>query len=167
MNTNIQTQNSPSLQELETLFENCFREYEPEESNQEDGQSLNEWFSIKDMIDYLPYGELWEARDKEGQLIGATFAAKQNPISYPDGKKWELFILAVLPDSRHQGIATKLVHKAESSAKVCGAHSLVINTHYTLTSLHQFYQHLGYTKIGQLDNYYDNGHATFFKKELI
>lgn len=161
---------TPNSSELKNLFERSFAEilhddtgYFTEELNQD---TLSDWFDFDEMIKYMSYGKLIEARDDQDVLVGAGFIAKQNPMSWPDGHKAELFIIGVLPGIQNQGLGSKLLQECEVQAKLLGAESTIINAHSMQPQLHAFYEKNGYKKIGELLNYYANGNATFFSKKI-
>lgn len=161
-------QTNPDLDELKEFFEKVFAEFDPEDVENfkdDDHQSLEEWFDMNSLRNYLVEGALIEAREKQ-TLVGAIFVGKQHLLSWPDGKKAEIFILGVEPTIRGQGLGKKLVSMAEQSAKEFGAQSIIVNTHISLETVQRFYENLGFVRIGLLNNYFDNGDAVFFKKEL-
>jgi ribosomal protein S18 acetylase RimI-like enzyme len=158
---------TPNKNELHDFFEAVFLEIaDGSHFSAEQDQKLDEWFSVDEMLKYLPDGKLIEARLDDGQLVGAIFVGKQNPITWPDGNKMEIFILGVHKDHRGHDIARKLMHLAEEYARELGSKKILVNTHEAMESVHTFYQKIGYTKIGTLENYYDNGSAVFFQKVL-
>ena len=167
---NIQTISSPNNYELHNLFERSFAEilhddtgYFTEELNQD---KLSDWFDFDEMIKYLPYGSLVEARDNKNVLIGAGFIAKQHPISWLDGHKAELFIIGVLPGTQNKGLGSQILQECESQAKLFGAESVLINAHSMQPQLHKFYEKNDYQMIGELDGYYQNGNAKFYLKKI-
>jgi len=167
---NITIVANPDYQELHNLFERSFNEilhddsgYFTPELNQD---KLSDWFDFDEMLKYLPYGKLVEARDDENQLIGAGFIAKQNPMSWPDGHKAELFIIGILPGTQNKGLGSAILGECEKQAKMFGAESVIINAHSMQPQLHKFYEKNGYKKIGELTDYYANGNAIFFLKEF-
>ncbi|MEW5805703.1 MAG: N-acetyltransferase [Patescibacteria group bacterium] len=161
-----QVQNKPNLKELERLFVAAFSQSpDSDKFTPETDQILKEWLDLKELKKYLPYGTLIEARCQK-QLVGAVFIAKQNPITWPDGRKAEGFILAVLPKFRNRGIGKRLIKMQEIEAKKFGAKKIVINTHVLLKANQKLFQRMGYKKIGILKDYYDNGDAVFFSKDL-
>lgn len=168
---NIQRVTNPNQEELRNLFERAFSETLKDETGyfaehpEMSQNSLEEWFDFTAMMHNLDQGSLIEARDNE-KLVGAAFIGKQNQISWPDGHKAELFILGVLPGSEHKGLGSQILQKSEESAQKFGAKSIIINTHSMHPQIHNFYQKNGYKKIGELENYYANGNAVFFLKEL-
>jgi len=168
MNIDIIPQTNPNQSELQTFFEKAFT-YNPPEGTQkllEDNQTLNEWFTLDEMIRYLNYGRLFEARDELQTLVGAIFIAIEHPLTWPDGQKMEIFILAVEEKYRQQGIAKRLIEQAEVFATQNKAKKIIINAHASLSPLHQFYINRGYQKIGTLTDYYANGDALFLQKDL-
>jgi len=163
----ISRQLNPNKKELKQFFESVFTDIQDNDKFSEDqNQSLIEWFSVDEMVTYLPYGGLFEARNESGQLVGAIFIAKQNPISWPDGHKMEIFILGVTENERGKGIASQLIDEAEKYACEFGARKILVNTHIAMDYVHQFYGKLGYRRMGILQNYYNNGDAVFFQKEI-
>ncbi len=166
----INIQNNPDHAEVKDLFERAFNEiledetgYFTPELNQD---TLKSWFDYEEMMNYQKYGCLIEARDDNNILIGAGFIAKQHPISWPDGKKAELFIIGVLPGTQRAGLGSMILQKCEEAARSFGASTVIVNAHSMQPQLHTFYQKNGYTRIGELEGYYENGNATFFTKHL-
>lgn len=157
----------PNRGELHDFFEEVFLEM-ADQSNftPEQDQKLSEWFSVDEMTNYSPYGKLIEARLESGLLVGAIFIGKQNPISWPDGNKMEIFILGVQKKYRLHDIARQLMKLAEDYAQKLGCKKILVNTHEAMKSIHSFYEKIGYQKMGVLTNYYDNGNAVFFQKIL-
>jgi ribosomal protein S18 acetylase RimI-like enzyme len=170
MSYTIQTQQHPEIEELKAFIDTAFsiieeaadKKFEEEDS----GQSVAEWFATEELANYLDKGYLLEARNDLGELVGVAFVGKINPITWPDGRKTELFVLAVSPAYRKHGIGTALLKKAEVYAKEMGSKKLLINVHVFQEKTHTFYEKQGYTLIGTLKDYYDNGDAKFFAKVL-
>lgn len=167
---NIYIQENPNHKEVRELFERAFNEiledetgYFTHELNQ---NTLKAWFDYDEMIKYMKYGKLVEARNEDNMLIGAGFIAKQHPISWPDGKKAELFIIGVLPGTQRSGLGSIILHKCEEVARNFGASTVIVNAHSMQPQLHAFYQKNGYKLIGELSGYYENGNAKFFTKSL-
>lgn len=157
-------QNSPKPEELALFFEEAFTDTVNFTAQQH--QTLSEWFSVEEMIDYMLHGQLIEARLEHGELVGSLFIGKQNPISWTDGKKMEIFILGVAKAYRRTGVSTELINLCEKYAKDQHSKSIIVHTHITMISVHAMYEKLNYERIGVLENFYDNGDAVFFKKEL-
>lgn len=164
------TVTNPNYDELYNLFQRAFSEILTDQTGYFEGDlnqdNLSDWFDFDELIKYLPYGKLIEARNDEGILVGAAFIAKQNPLSWPDGHKAELFIIGVLPGTQNKGLGSTILSECERQAKNIGAESVIINAHSMQPELHKFYTKNGYQKIGELVNYYANGNATFFLKNL-
>jgi len=166
MDIKYSIQTKPNSEELHTFFETVFNEItDGGQFSEEQNQSLDEWFSVDEMKTYLVNGQLIEARNEAG-LVGAIFIAKQNPISWQDGHKMEVFILGVHPDYRGQGIAKELLRSAEQFAVESKAKKIVINTHILQEQVQKMYLSVGYSQMGVLKDYYDNGDAIFFSKKL-
>lgn len=167
MNISYAIQSKPNYAELQDFFEAVFAEIpDTENFSAEQDQQLDEWFSLAEMLKYGEHGKLIEARLEDGQLVGAIFIGKQNPLTWPDGQKMEIFILGVDKNYRGNNISKKLVAAAEDFAREFGAKKIVVNTHIAMDSVHAIYQKFGYEKIGMLKNYYENGDAVFFQKQL-
>jgi len=132
----------------------------------EQRQDLDEWFSLEEMLKYGVHGSLIEARNNEGKLVGALYIGMDNPMTWPDGKKAEIFILGTLPTERGKGVGTKLMKEAEEVARKMDAKKIMVNTHVLMEADHRFYTHRGYVQMGVLKEYYGNGDAVFFSKNL-
>ncbi len=163
-------QTDPNIEELSRLLDSAFSDLTPEDQNRFDtenkGQSLSEWFDVNQVKDYLKHGFLIEARDNKNILAGVVLVGKQNPLSWPDGNKTEMFVLAVDSAFRGRGIGSTLVKNAEIYSKKMGAKKLVLNTHVLLEADHIFYEKLGFVKMGTLKDFYGNGDAIFYSKKL-
>lgn len=168
MSLEIKLKSNPNISELRDFFEKAFAVYNPEDEAQfddSDNHTLDEWFAADELSKYLEEGFLLEARI-ERKLVGAVFVAKQHALTWPDGRKMEIFILGVDPTVRGQSIGKKLMQEVEKHAKEFGAESLMVNTHHSLISVQRFYETLGYQRIGRLKNYYANGDGVFFQKKI-
>lgn len=169
MSFQLHVQTNPNLAELQNFFERVFCVYANEDisnSQNEKNQNLDEWFSISTLPHFLSDGFLLESRDHQGTLVGSVFVAKQHALTWPDGRKMEIFILGVEPSHRKQGIGAKLMRAVIFQAKKFGAKKIIVNTHSSVHSVHRFYEHFGFEKIGTLNQYYDNGDAIFFQKNI-
>lgn len=166
----IQVNSNPDRNELRNLLERSFAEVLQDETGYFEGDlnqlELSVWFDFDEMIKYLSYGKLVEAREDGNALIGAGFIAKQNPMSWPDGHKAELFIIGILPGTQNKGLGSQILSKCEEEAKNFGAESTIVNAHSMQPQLHKFYEKNGYKRIGELENYYSNGNAVFYSKSL-
>ena len=167
----IRIQKDPNLQELRNLLIVAYDNLHPKDAarfSKEQDQSLDEWFSLKGIASYSQdNGNLLEARDENGKLRGIAYVGKENPLSWPDGKKVKLFLLAVLPESRSQGLGQALIKESERVAKNMGAKMIIIDTHVLMEADHRLYRDkLGYETMGVLKDYYGNGDAIFFGKKL-
>ncbi|MBU0975438.1 MAG: N-acetyltransferase [Patescibacteria group bacterium] len=164
----IFTDNKVAIHELELLFTACFLdlvEQDEEKFDENNGQSLREWFGIDELRDYLKHSRIIVA-EEDGKLVGAAIVGKQNPLTWPDGKKCEVFNLGVLPEHRNKGLGSDLMEAVEKEAKLMGAKSIVLNVHELMTETQKFYEKLGYKRTGILRYYYENGSAVFFMKKL-
>jgi len=164
----IYVNNEIGIDELELLFTDCFnklKDNDSEKFDDDNNQSFREWFGIDNLNDYLKYAHIIVAED-DGKLVGGAIVGMQNPLSFPDGKKYELFILGVLPEYRNKGIGKMLISEVENVSRNAGALGIILNTHELMTSTQKFYTDLGYEIIGTLQKYYGNGNAVFFMKKL-
>lgn len=156
------------LNVLEDLFTKCFNQLKDNDGDDFDdsqNQEFRDWFGIDYLNDYLKFCEVIVA--KEGPVVvGGAIVGMQSPLSWPDGKKYELFILGVLPEYRSKGVGAMIMKKVEEVSKVNGSESVILNTHELAVSTQMFYKKLGYKDIGTLYEYYGNGNAVFLMKKL-
>lgn len=153
---------------LETLFTNSFsklKDGDSEKFGEDNSQGFREWFGIDYLKDYQKFSHVIVVREQDN-IVGGAIVGMQNPLSWPDGRKYELFILGVLPEYRNRGIGKLLVDRVEVVSKREGAQCVILNTHELMTDTQKFYTNLGYVKIGVLNDYYGNGKAVFFQKKL-
>jgi len=164
-------QNNPDIDEFSNLITKAFEVLAPDDQAHFDAesknQSLSDWFDVSNLQDYLNHSFLIEARNSQQVLVGVVLIGKQNPLTWPDGNKVEVFVLVVNPQFRGQGIGSTLMNKADSVARDMGAQKIILNTHILLTATHKYYEKLGFVKIGILKKYYGNGDAVFYSKDLI
>lgn len=164
----IKVQKESNLEEIRSLLIVAYDNLHSEDSarfSKEQNQSLDEWFSLGEMAEYD--GSLLEARDESGKLQGVAYVGKENPLSWPDGKKMKLFLLAVLPESRGQGLGQALIGESEKVARSMGARMLIVDTHLLMEADHRLYRDkMDYEAMGILKSYYGNGDAIFFGKKL-
>ncbi len=164
----ITIDNNISIEKLDKLFTKCFSILKDQDNNEFDHietQAFREWFGIEYLKDYLKYGCVLVAKEGE-ELVGASIIGMQNPLTWVDGKKYEIFAVGVLPEYRNKGVGKKLVLKSEEVAKDAGAESIILDTHESMTATRKFYKDLDYKEIGTLENYYGNGNAVFYMKKL-
>lgn len=158
--------------ELTKLLTNAYDNLHPEDSikfSVDQQQLLNEWFEISRLKDFTGNndGVLIEARGNSGGLIGIAYVGKENILSWPDGNKAELYLLAVSPKFRGQGFGQALIKESEKVAKDMGAKKMIIHTHINMEADQRLYRDkMGYTPMGILKGYYANGDAIFFGKDL-
>jgi len=164
----VKIENKIRIDQIEELFTTCFDELKDgdiEQFDETNNQKFREWFGIDYLADYSKYCDIILAREGK-KLIGGAIVGMQNPLSFPDGKKYELFILGVLPKYRNRGIGKMLIQNVIEAAKKNNAQTLILNVHVLMTSTQKFYSDLGFTKMGILDNYYGNGAAVFYSMTL-
>lgn len=160
--------NNIKISLLESILDICFSNLKGSDHDnfsENQLQNLREWFGIDEIIKYKEYIHIIVAKDKD-KIAGVAIVGVQNPLSWPDGRKYELFALGVLPEYRNKGIGKSLVLHSEKIAKQNKAKSLIIHTHILMTDTQKFYKNLSYQKLGILKDYYDNGDAIFYKKLL-
>ena len=76
---------------------------------------------------------------------------------------WLFVELLFVPESlRGRGVGTDLMWRAEAEALARGCHSAWLDTFYG----REFYEHLGYTCFGVLDNYPAGTSRSFMRKVL-
>ncbi|MBN2100402.1 GNAT family N-acetyltransferase [Candidatus Dojkabacteria bacterium] len=162
----IEINNNIDIAKLEELFTACFDELKGNDSQdftEEQDQAFREWFGIENLKDYLKFSHIIIAHENN-KFIGGAIVGMQNPLSWPDGKKYEFFILGLLPGHRNKGLGKRLVQTAEKVSKENGARSLIVNTHVLMKDTQHFYENLGFSRMGTLKNYYGNGDAVFLSR---
>lgn len=171
MNISIHTPSNPDRRKLNAFFNRNFNAIDPIDAAkfppEADQDQLEQWIDLDFALMFSKeHGIVIEARTDQDKLAGAIIAGKQNPISWPDGQKWEIYILATDSTFRRQGIARILIESMEKEAQKQGAKSIIVNAHVFFESSKQLFQSCGYQVMGTLSNYYDNGDALFLSKKL-
>lgn len=160
------------LRELTKFLTDAYDELHPDDSKKftaDQAQSLSDWFEILRLEKFTndSDGVLIEARSDDKELAGIAYVGKENVLSWPDGNKTELYLLAVLPMFRGQGIGQSLIKESEKVAKSMGAKKMIIHTHINMEADQRLYRDkMGYVQMGILKDYYGNGDAMFFGKDL-
>lgn len=62
-----------------------------------------------------------------------------------DGHRGWAYYLAVLPEHRHKGIASRLMEALETALKAMGCPKINLMVRTDNTAAHDFYEHIGYT----------------------
>ena len=170
MNIEYQEIKEPNREELKDFFRSAFDQKGDQahaETAAESHVGLDAWLSVDEMIGALAaHGALLEARTPEGQLVGALYLQKENPVTWQDGRKVEAIIMATRADMREQGIGEQLSIRGDNIARRMGASAIVFAAHASRVSLHEYYKNLGYARVGTLKGWYVNGDAAYFKKDL-
>jgi ribosomal protein S18 acetylase RimI-like enzyme len=98
-------------------------------------------------------GEILLARSPAGKLLGmAIFVLPASPARQVAGAdEAEIHLLAVCPEARGHGIASRLITACERRAMSRGHHKIVLSTQQTMTGAHRFYEKLGYQRIPARD----------------
>ena len=118
-----------------------------------------------------------EQRSPKGNCLNNLDKFKYVFIAYDEGKAVgcfamkdvvdgvaELGRLYVLPDYRHNGIAYKLLEKAEKQAKEEGANKIILDTYNRFVSAVKLYKRFGFKEI---DNYMDGSpYSVCMEKEI-
>jgi len=115
-----------------------------------------DWYAARSFSEPLPL-QLF-AFAESGAPLGGLLAETQF--------LWlKISILVVLPDFRRQGLGQQLMQKAESIALARGCRLAYLDTMEYQAP--RFYEKLGYSVVGRLDNWDSHGHAKLFMtKEL-
>lgn len=148
-----------SYDQLNNFFEEVF-------NDGEDSQKLDEWISINQIIQNLHKGCLLVARI-EDEIVGVAFLDKSSNYTYEDGKKLEIVIIGTKKEFRNLKIASKLIDESIKYGKEAKASKIIANTHIDSLEAHNFYMKNGFEKIGILRDYYSNGDAVFFVKNIV
>ena len=102
-------------------------------------------------------GEYWVAEDEDGAVVAAGGWA---PATDPDGIEiHKLYVLAAL---RRQGIARRLVGKAEAAARRRGNRFVELWSDARFLEAHSFYEALGYRRTGRTRELHDLSNTTEF-----
>jgi ribosomal-protein-alanine N-acetyltransferase len=70
-----------------------------------------------------------------------------------------LFLLAVEPKSRRQGIGTRLVRWLEKSCETAGMQNIRLEVRASNSNALKFYENLDYQRVGRIAAYYDGREA--------
>ncbi len=166
MQIDVKVQKDADVEELKDLLQRSFETENPK-FKEEQLQDVDEWIDVAEMVSLSKKdGVLLEARNEDNLLVGIAFVMKQNPVTWPDGKKAELLVMAVDPKFRGHGLGSKLLKIREEEAKKFGAKKLILCTHINRVELKDFYEKHGFKQMGVLENYFENGSAVFYYKDL-
>jgi len=93
-------------------------------------------------------GEIKLARSIAGKLLGmAIFVPSTSPArQVAESGEAEIHLLAVYPEVRCQGIASRLIRACEERAISFGYSKMVLSTQQTMKEAHRIYQRLNYRR---------------------
>jgi ribosomal protein S18 acetylase RimI-like enzyme len=134
---------------------NAFHWQLPEGEQQSVREIVTKAVGPKDIPQY------WFYRDKDGEVIGAGGIEK-----LPDTEGgYFLSWFAIHKDFRKQGLGRKIVEQVEKYAGSLGGRFMTIDTGAD-NSAQAFYEKCGYTKVGQIPEYFEDhtGKIIYFKK---
>ena len=91
-------------------------------------------------------GEMILARSPTGKLLGMIILVRPTSSARQVAKvdEVEMHLLAVYPESRAQGVATRLIMACEQRAVSSGYSKMVLSTQQTMKEAHSLYEHLDY-----------------------
>jgi ribosomal protein S18 acetylase RimI-like enzyme len=93
-------------------------------------------------------GEIILARSIAGKLLGmAIFVPSTSPAcQVAELGEAEIHLLAVYPEARCQGIASRLITACEEQAVSFGYSKMVLSTQQTMKEAHHIYEQLDYSR---------------------
>lgn len=116
------------------------------------------WLSLKKMLssdtDVKPGVEQIVA-DLDGKIVGSVslfpakidaYGGQVEELEYP-----EIRMLAVAPEARGKGVATKLIAECIHRSKKQGFHSIGLHTGQFMEDAMRLYEHLGFERLPQFD----------------
>lgn len=84
-------------------------------------------------------GLFWVAADAHGRVIGSVMGAW-------DGRRGWLYHVAVATGHRRTGLATDLVHRAETGLRALGCRRVLVLVEASNTAAHAFWHARGYAR---------------------
>ena len=105
---------------------------------------------------------LWLVAVAEDQVVG--YVGSQTVLGETD-----MMNIAIHPDYRKQGLATKLILELSRQLIECGSHGLMLEVRASNEPAKSLYQKLGFETVGIRRNYYRNPKedALILRKELF
>lgn len=93
-------------------------------------------------------GEIMLTRSPARKLLGMViFVLPTSPAhQVAEANEAEIHLLAVYPEERGQGIASRLIIACEQRAVSSGYSKMVLSTQPTMTEAHRVYKRLGYRR---------------------
>ena len=93
-------------------------------------------------------GEMILARSPTGKLLGMIIFVRPTSSTRQVAKvdEAEMHLLAVYPESRAQGVATRLIMACEQRAVSSGYSKMVLSTQQAMKEAHHLYEHLDYKR---------------------
>jgi ribosomal-protein-alanine acetyltransferase len=77
-----------------------------------------------------------------------------------------ILTIDVAPAYRRKGVAQNLLHEIETTLRGRGIKECRLEVRENNAAALNLYQKLGYTKVGNLENYYGDAHGLYLKKSL-
>ena len=142
--------------------------YEIEELNENGNDSRDAVYTMLREHNHQSNGEFWEslsqeenqrspieliAYDETREVVGGLFGSTQF--------QWlKVDVMAVIKASRETGIGSALLEAAEAIARERGCRRVYVDT--MSYQAPEFYKKVGYTVVGELEDWDTTGHSKFF-----
>ena len=103
---------------------------------------------------YLELGQVWVARDADGEVIGHL-----QTVPRDDGDTWEVTNTAVVEKARGQGVGRRLLEEAVADARRAGVSRVVLATGAADIGNLRFYQRCGFRMTHVVQDYFGPAHG--------
>ncbi len=98
--------------------------------------------------------------EADGELVGFCIAEVDEEIGY-------VVTLDVAPAWRRQGLAQRLMAEVEAKVRAAGAESMALHVFRGNAGAMQFYEKIGYGRVGMVEGFYGRGlDGLVYRKQL-
>lgn len=114
-------------------------------------------------------GDIKLSKSNSGHLLGmAIFVPPTSTVFHiANTDEAEIQLLAVYPESRGQGVASRLIDVCEEQAVSCGFSKMVLSTQPTMKAAHRLYEKQGYRRNSKRDWTRDKNINFFVYEKLL
>lgn len=114
-------------------------------------------------------GEIILAKSPGGKILGMIIFVRSTSSAsqVAEGDETEIHLLAVCPETRNQGIASRLIMTCERRAVSLGYSKMILSTQRTMKAAHHLYEQLGYIRNSARDWSKGTGKTYFVYEKFL
>jgi len=131
--------------------------------------NIEDWFAMDELRQSIldDRGVCLKALGEDGGIVGTIHAMQENLINGREAReKWIITNLAIIPEMTGLGVGGELLTAIEKEVRDRQVKKLFVHTNLDDEKVIHFYEKYGYTRVGEIKDYYYAGSAIFLLKYL-